>query len=103
MSNFPINRPNPVYRHHCTGGPILSPRETAWLVDVLVEHEQRSLLDKHTPAMPDWDDVTARFNAEFGVPHRAKSELLCAVRTRNEDFWTEFFKVYVEMIKRIGY
>ena len=102
MTKLPASYLLPAYRHHCTNVQTLSPRETAWLAEVLVEHERRIRQDPRPRRRLDLDDVTVRFNAEFGSPHRTKRELACAMQPRNENFWAAFFKLYEEMIKREG-
>ena len=41
----------------------------------------------------DWDDITARFNAKFGKPHRTKKQILCVIK-RSDDFWDPYWEAY---------
>ena len=90
---------HPPHRHHCTGGPLLSPRETTCLIDTLIDDDRHYLQTKRTQMTPDWDDITARFNAKFGTPNRSRGEIFCFIELCYHEFWTEFFKKYDKRIK----
>ncbi|CAF9929235.1 hypothetical protein IMSHALPRED_007864 [Imshaugia aleurites] len=78
-------------RAHCTQHPILTPAESEYLITLAVDWVKSTNFDRQQPTRPDWDGITARFNAKFGAPKRWKSSILCAFGGLKEPFLKAFF------------
>lgn len=88
--------------HHCTQHPILTPRETTHLINLVIDWAKQIDFDLDQRGGLDWDVITAKFNAKFKKCKRQRAKrsmLVCAFAGLKKPFWDAFFAALNESRK----